>query len=88
MIELEDREQEMHWKRSIGFEFFVKREHNLAVRDGEHFCPVQKAVRNYIKNLSRLCAEDAREVCGLVAGKRGGSVGEGICDETTARHDS
>ena len=78
----------MYRKRGIGFELFVKREDNLAVGDGEHFGAVQKAVRNYIKNLSGLCAEHASEVRGLVAGERGGGVGEGVCDETTARHGS
>jgi len=53
----------------VGFELFVKLEDDLAVGDGEHFGSVQKAVRNYIKYLSRLCAEDASEVCGLVAGE-------------------
>ena len=85
MIELEDGEQEMDWKCGIGFELFMKREDDLAVGDSEHFCPVQKTVRNYIKNLSGLCAKDASEVCGLVSGERGGGVGEGVCDETTAR---
>jgi len=88
MIELEDGKQEMDWECGVGFELFVKLEDNLAVGDSEHFGPVQKAVRNYIKYLSGLCAKDASEVCGLVAGERCGGVGEGVCDETTARHES
>lgn len=88
MIELEDGEKQMHGKRGIGFELFVQGEEDFAVGGGEDFGAVQKTVGDYVKNLSGLGAEDAREVCGLVAGKRCGCVGEGVGDEAAARHES
>ena len=88
VIKLEHCEQQMHRKCGVSFKLFVQRENDFAVGDGEDFGAVQKAVRNYVKNLSGLGAEDAREVRGLVAGERCGCVGEGVGDEAAARHES
>ena len=86
VIELDDGEEQMHRKRCIGFELFVESEDDFAIGDGEDFGAVQKAVRNYVENLSGLCTEDAREVCGLVADEGGGGIGEGVGDEAAACH--
>jgi len=86
VIELEDGEEKMDGECGVGFEFFVKGEDDLAIGDGDDLGTVEETVGDDVVDLSGLGAEDASEMCGLIAGERCGGGGEGIGDEAAARH--
>ncbi len=89
VIELEDGEQEVQGEVGFGFELFVEGEDDADGRDGGDLGAMEEAAGNEIVNLAGLGAEDAGEVCSLVAGEGGGVVIAipDVGDETAASHE-
>lgn len=69
-VEFEDGEQQMDGKSGFGFEFFVQREDDFVVGDGENFRAMEESVGHDVENLSGLGAQDAGEMRGLIAAER------------------
>src|SRR5665213_1396749 len=86
VIELENGKQEMDGQSGFGFEFFVEREYNFTVRDCGNFGAMEKPVCHYVEDLSRLGAQNAGEVRGLVAGERCGISIRCVGDPAAASH--
>ena len=76
----------MEWKSGVGFEFFVEGEEDFGVVDAGDFCAVEKASGDDVEDLAGLGAEDAGEVCGLVAGEGGSGRRPVVGDPATAGH--
>jgi hypothetical protein len=86
VIELEDGEEEVEGKGSVGLEFLVEGEEDLIFADAGDLGPVEEASSYDVEDLAGFCAEDSGEVGGLIAGEGGGGGGPGIGDEAAAGH--
>jgi hypothetical protein len=88
MVELEDGEEEMEGKRSVGLEFFMEEKVNGVVGDASDLGSVEEAVGYDVIGLPGSGAENACEVGSLIAGECGGGVGPGVGDEAATGHAS
>jgi len=86
VIELDDGEKKVNGKRSFGLEFLAESEGYLPFADVDDCGTAEESVGYNVENLSRFGAENAGEVDRLVAGERGGRVGEDVGDPAAARH--
>ena len=89
VIELEDGEQEVDRKGSVGFEFLVQGEGDAVGGDGGDFGAVEEAAGDEVVDLTGLGTEDASKVGGLIAGEGGGVLVTvpGVGYEAAAGHE-
>ena len=86
MVELEDGQEEMEGKGSVGGELFVEEEVDFLFADASDLGAVEEAVGDDVEYLAGRGAEDTSEMDGLVAGEGRGGGGPGVGDEAATGH--